>query len=66
MIALSDEQAHKRPAIKSSKQEIPISTRCKHKSRARLSRYCKTRLSRVQYNIEVVKGTQKLQVLDAV
>ena len=32
----------------------------------RLSRYCKKRLSRVQYNIDVVKRTPKLQVLDAV
>jgi hypothetical protein len=32
----------------------------------RLSRYCKKRLSRVQYNINVVRHTPKLQVLDAV
>ena len=38
----------------------------KQKSRVRLSRYCKKRLSRVQYNIDVVNRTQKLQVLDAV
>jgi len=32
----------------------------------RLSRYCKKRTSRVQYNIDVVKRALKLQVLDAV
>jgi hypothetical protein len=31
-----------------------------------LIRYCKARLSRVQYNIDVVKCIRKLQVLDAV
>ena len=66
MIALNHEQTHKRPAMKSGKQEIPMSSRCKQKSRVRSSRYCKTRLSRVQYNIDVVKDAQKLQVLDAV
>jgi hypothetical protein len=66
MIALSDEQVHKRPAMQSGKQEIPMSYRCKQKSRVRSSRYCKKALARVQYNIDVVKGAQKLQVLDAV
>ncbi len=32
----------------------------------KLSRYCKNKLPRVQYNIDVVKRTPKLQVLDAV
>jgi hypothetical protein len=32
----------------------------------KLSRYCKKRLSRVKYNIDVVKHTPKLQVRDAV
>jgi hypothetical protein len=32
----------------------------------RWSRYCKNKLSRVQYNIDVVKRAQKLQVIDAV
>jgi len=33
---------------------------------AELSRYCKKRLSRVQYNIDVVTRTKKQQVFDAV
>jgi len=32
----------------------------------RWSRYCKKKLSRVLYNIDVVKRTPRLQVLDAV
>ena len=43
-----------------------MSSRGKQKSRVKLSRDCKKRLSRIQYNIDVVKRTQKLQVLDAV
>jgi hypothetical protein len=66
MIVLSDEQAHTRPAMQSGKQEIPMSSRCKYKSSVRSSRDCKKALARVQYNIDVVKGAQKLQVLDAV
>jgi len=38
----------------------------KQKSRARSSRNCRKALARVQYNIDVVKGVQELQVLDAV
>jgi len=33
---------------------------------AELSRYCKKKLSRVQYNIDVVTRTKKQQVFDAV
>ena len=32
----------------------------------RWDRHCKKKISRVQYNIDVVKRTQKLQVSDAV
>jgi hypothetical protein len=43
-----------------------MSFRCKQKSSLRSSGYCKKLLSRVQYNRDVVKGLQKLQVFDAV
>jgi hypothetical protein len=51
---------------KAANRRSPMSSRCKQKSRVRSSRYCKKALARVQYNIDVVKGAQKLQVLDAV
>jgi hypothetical protein len=44
-------------------------TRATHEQLARgitTWRYCKKKLSRVQYNIDVVKRTPKLQVRDAV
>jgi len=43
-----------------------MSSRRKQKSRVNSSRDCKKAFARVQYNIDVVKRTPKLQVLDAV
>jgi len=51
---------------KAANRRSLMPSRCKQKSGVRSSRDCKKPLARVQYNIDVVKGAQKLQVRDAV